>query len=45
MMHCRVQVLLAIETEHLSANNTVQGASTQSMSIPFNSVITGSLNK
>jgi hypothetical protein len=33
------------EAVHLSANNTVQRASTQSRSIPFHTVVTGSLHK
>ena len=37
--------LTTTEAVHLSANYTVQGASTQSRSIPFHGVITGSSHK
>ena len=45
MSFLAVNVLTTTEAVHLSANYTVQGASTQSRSIPFHGVITGSSHK
>jgi len=43
--YCRVLVLLTSKTEHLSANEPMQGTSTQTRSIPFHIFIAGLLHK